>query len=182
MALMLLILGLDNAGKTTILKKLKDEDIGTITPTAGFNIKSLEHRSFSLTLWDIGGQRKLRPLWRNYCSGHVDGLIWVVDSADRQRLQECKEELSELLFEEGLAGASLLILANKQDLPGALTSDQIRLALDLDSVKTHYWKIAGCSAVSGTYGDLLESIDWIVDSKERCAGPNSHPQPTSVSP
>uniref|UniRef100_A0A8C5Q4C0 ADP-ribosylation factor-like protein 2 n=1 Tax=Leptobrachium leishanense TaxID=445787 RepID=A0A8C5Q4C0_9ANUR len=121
----LLMLGLDNAGKTTILKKFNGEDIDTISPTLGFNIKTLEHRGFKLNMWDVGGQKSLRSYWRNYFES-TDGLIWVVDSADRARLQDCGQELSGLLMEERLAGATLLVFANKQDLPGALSKDAIR--------------------------------------------------------
>ncbi|XP_078389131.1 ADP-ribosylation factor-like protein 2 [Cetorhinus maximus] len=156
----LLMLGLDNAGKTTILKKFNGEDIDTISPTLGFNIKTLEHRNFKLNIWDVGGQKSLRSYWRNYFES-TDGLIWVVDSADRLRLEDCKRELSVLLQEERLAGATLLVFANKQDLPGALTSDAIKDALDLESIKTHHWCIRDCSAVTGE--NLLLGIDWLMD-------------------
>ncbi|XP_060562919.1 ADP-ribosylation factor-like protein 2 [Ruditapes philippinarum] len=156
----ILMLGLDNAGKTTILKKFNGEDIDTISPTLGFNIKTLEHRGFKLNVWDVGGQKSLRSYWRNYFES-TDGLIWVVDSADRMRLQDCKKELNNLLVEERLAGATLLVFANKQDLPGALSSSDIRKGLNLDEITTHHWLIQGCSAVTGE--NLLEGIDWVVD-------------------
>ncbi|XP_061174097.1 ADP-ribosylation factor-like protein 2 [Saccostrea cucullata] len=156
----LLMLGLDNAGKTTILKKFNGEDIDTISPTLGFNIKTLEHRGFKLNIWDVGGQKSLRSYWRNYFES-TDGLIWVVDCADRMRLQDCKQELQSLLVEERLAGATLLVFANKQDLPGALPAEKIRELLDLDSIKTHHWRILDCSAVTGE--NLLKGIDWIID-------------------
>lgn len=158
--LRLLMLGLDNAGKTTILKKFNGEDIDTISPTLGFNIKTLEHRGFKLNIWDVGGQTSLRSYWRNYFES-TDGLIWVVDSADQQRLQICKQELQSLLVEERLAGATLLIFANKQDLPGALSSNAIREALELDSIKSHHWCIQACSAFTGE--NLLTGIDWLLD-------------------
>ncbi|XP_041353690.1 ADP-ribosylation factor-like protein 2 [Gigantopelta aegis] len=156
----LLMLGLDNAGKTTILKKFNGEDIDTISPTLGFNIKTLEHRGFKLNIWDVGGQKSLRSYWRNYFES-TDGLIWVVDSADRMRLLDCKQELQSLLVEERLAGATLLVFANKQDLPGSLRPEEIRTALELDKIRTHHWRIQGCSAVTGE--NLLEGIDWIID-------------------
>lgn len=156
----LLMLGLDNAGKTTILKKFNGEDINTISPTLGFNIKTLEHRGFKLNIWDVGGQKSLRSYWRNYFES-TDGLIWVVDSADRRRLQDCKAELETLLLEERLAGATLLVFANKQDLPGALTSEEIKEALELDQIKSHHWLILDCSAVTGK--NLLKGVDWIID-------------------
>lgn len=156
----LLMLGLDNAGKTTILKKFNGEDVSTISPTLGFNIKTLEHRGFKLNIWDVGGQKSLRSYWRNYFES-TDGLVWVVDSADRLRLEDCKQELSSLLLEERLAGATLLVFANKQDLPGALSKEAIQEALGLDDIKTHHWCIIGCSAVTGE--NLLMGVDWLLD-------------------
>lgn len=117
--------GLDNAGKTTILKRLNGEDIDTIEPTLGFNINTLEHRGYTLNFWDVGGQKSLRSYWRNYFE-ETDGLVWVVDSADKMRLENCRAELNKLLQEERLAGATLLVLANKQDVPGALPSKEIK--------------------------------------------------------
>ena len=97
--LRLLMLGLDNAGKTTVVKKFNGEDIDLISPTLGFNIKTLEYRGFKLNVWDVGGQTSLRSYWRNYFE-QTDGLIWVVDSADRARLRDCKAELQTLLQQE----------------------------------------------------------------------------------
>ncbi|XP_050170147.1 ADP-ribosylation factor-like protein 2 isoform X2 [Myiozetetes cayanensis] len=145
--LRLLVLGLDNAGKTTLLKRLNGEDVGGTSPTLGFNIKTLEHRGFQLHVWDVGGQSSLRSYWRNYFES-TDGLVWVVDSSDRQHLQR-------------LAGATLLVFANKQDLPGALPAGAIRQALDLDSIRSHRWRIQGCSAFTGR--DLLPGLDWLLD-------------------
>ncbi|KAJ8714304.1 hypothetical protein PYW08_007924 [Mythimna loreyi] len=156
----ILMLGLDNAGKTTILKRFNGEPIDTISPTLGFNIKTLEHRGYKLNIWDVGGQKSLRSYWKNYFES-TDGVAWVVDSADARRLWDCARELHALLREERLAGATLLVLANKSDLPGALTSQEIREALDLDSIKTHHWRIVRCSAVTGE--NLLEGMDWMLD-------------------
>ncbi|KAJ9578781.1 hypothetical protein L9F63_004989 [Diploptera punctata] len=154
------MLGLDNAGKTTILKRFNGEEIDTISPTLGFNIKTLEHRGYKLNVWDVGGQKSLRSYWRNYFES-TDGLIWVVDSADKRRLDDCRKELHALLEEERLAGATLLVFSNKQDLPGALTAEEIRDVLELESIKTHHWKIVWCSAVTGQ--NLLEGINWLID-------------------
>lgn len=107
------------------MKRFNGESIDTISPTLGFNIKTLEHKGYTLNMWDVGGQKSLRSYWRNYFEC-TDGLIWVVDSADRLRLDTCRQELEILLQEERLAGATLLVLANKQDLPGSLTSNEIK--------------------------------------------------------
>ena len=155
----ILMLGLDNAGKTTILKKFNGEDINSISPTLGFNIKTIEHKGYNLNIWDVGGQKSLRSYWRNYFET-TDGLIWVVDSADSRRMQDCKKELHSLLQEERLLGATLLVFANKQDLPGALTSEEIKDSLGLDEIKTHHWQIVWCSAVTGE--NLLLGVDWLL--------------------
>ncbi|CAO1428238.1 unnamed protein product [Diamesa serratosioi] len=156
----ILLLGLDNAGKTTILKRFNGEPIDTISPTLGFNIKTLEHRGFTLNLWDVGGQKSLRSYWRNYFES-TDGLVWVVDSADRMRMNACREELNILLQEERLAGATLLVLCNKQDLPGALSAQEIKDILELDNITTHHWSVIGVSAVTGD--KLLGAVDWLID-------------------
>ncbi|KAK4055769.1 ADP-ribosylation factor-like protein 2 [Microbotryomycetes sp. JL201] len=127
-----LMLGLDNAGKTTIVQRLLNKDINKVAPTLGFSIKTLTYKGYNLNIWDIGGQTSLRPYWRNYFET-TDAVIWVVDSSDRARLLDCKQELASLLQEERLAGASLLVFANKQDIPGSLTSQEIS-----DSVIIYY--------------------------------------------
>ncbi|KAL0949087.1 hypothetical protein HGRIS_009178 [Hohenbuehelia grisea] len=153
----ILFLGLDNAGKTTVLKKLSGEDVHDISPTLGFNIKTLVHGRYTLNIWDVGGQRTLRPYWRNYFE-QTDALVWVVDSGDRMRMQDCKEELHSLLLED--ASASLLVLANKQDIRGSMSDVEIRNALDLRSIKSHHWSIIACSAVTGE--NLQFGLDWVV--------------------
>jgi len=159
----LLILGLDNAGKTTILKKFTGEPIDKIEPTLGFHIQTLHHRNgYTLNLWDIGGQRTIRAYWRNYFE-QTDGILWVVDSIDRDRLQICKDELFNLLIQEKLVGASLLIFANKQDVDGAISVEEMMNVLELntnDKFQNRHWCIFGCSAVTGE--GLMEGMDWIV--------------------
>ena len=155
----LLILGLDNAGKTTILKKFNGEDIDKISPTLGFNIKTLQYQDFKLNVWDVGGQTTIRSYWRNYFE-QTDGLIWVVDSTDKMRLEDCKKELQSLLKQEKLVGATLLIFCNKQDIEGALTGNEIKKFLELENMETRHWGIIPCSAKSGE--GLLEGIDWLV--------------------
>ena len=158
-----MILGLDNAGKTTILRKFCGESIDTIEPTLGFNIKTLQHKGYSLNAWDIGGQKTIRAYWRNYFE-QTDGLIWVVDSADRMRLEQCRDALLDLLQQDKLAGASLLIFANKQDIEGALSSEEIVAVLELaknDRYKNRHWSIQSCSAKTGV--GLVAGMDWIVD-------------------
>ena len=162
----LLILGLDNAGKTTVVKKLMGASIDTIEPTLGFSIQTLQHATgYTLHVWDVGGQKSLRAYWRNYFEA-TDGLIFVVDSTDSRRLQDCRESLCSLLAEERLAGATLLILCNKQDQTGALSEEELARLLNLDALLTKFsshprhYKILSCSAVTGQ--GLSEGLDWLV--------------------
>lgn len=100
----ILILGLDNAGKTTILKHLNGEDTSLVEPTLGFNIKTLEHNGFRLNIWDVGGQKSIRSFWRNYFE-NTDALVWVVDSADSMRIDVSKEEIERILSQDVSAAA-----------------------------------------------------------------------------
>ena len=93
--LRILMVGLDNAGKTTIVKRINGEDFSSVSPTLGFNIKTLMYGGYAFNIWDVGGQKTLRSYWRNYYET-TDGLIWVVDSADHRRLEDCKKELCPL--------------------------------------------------------------------------------------
>mmetsp|Transcript_14759 Transcript_14759/g.32072 ORF Transcript_14759/g.32072 Transcript_14759/m.32072 type:complete len:186 (-) Transcript_14759:645-1202(-) len=155
----ILMVGLDNAGKTTIVKRLNGEDITTISPTLGFNIKTMQFKEFKLNIWDVGGQKTLRPYWRNYYE-KTDGLIWVVDSADLARLEDCRAELQALLQEERLVGATLLVFANKQDVPSALAVEELSKVLDFASISKRHCRILACSAVTGE--GILEGFDWLV--------------------
>jgi len=153
------MLGLDNAGKTTILKKLSEEDISHIMPTQGFNIKSLVHEGFKLNVWDIGGQKTIRPYWSNYFESS-DSLVYVIDSSDKRRLEESGNELKELLAEDKLGGIPLLVFANKQDLLQARPADEISEELGLDKIKDRDWTIQACSAKEGN--GLQDGMEWLV--------------------
>ncbi|KAH0629934.1 hypothetical protein JD844_012428 [Phrynosoma platyrhinos] len=132
--LRIVLLGLDNAGKTTLLKRLASEEVNTITPTQGFNIKSVHSHGFKLNVWDIGGQRAIRAYWKKYL-GNTDMLIYVIDSADRKRFEETGQELSELVEEENLTGVPLLVFANKQDLATASPAAEIAEGLNLHTYR-----------------------------------------------
>jgi len=163
----ILMVGLDAAGKTTILYKLKLGEIVTTIPTIGFNVETVEYKNISFTVWDVGGQDKIRPLWRHYYQ-NTQGIIFVVDSNDRERIDDAsgsdnsaKEELHRMLAEDELRDAVVLVFANKQDLPGALSAEDISAMLELDSIVSHHWSIHPCSAVTGD--NLVTGVDWMVD-------------------
>ncbi|QPH02204.1 ADP-ribosylation factor-like protein 2 [Epichloe festucae Fl1] len=161
----ILMLGLDNAGKTTIVKKIMGEDVNTVSPTLGFIIKTIDYDGYKLNIWDVGGQKTLRSYWRNYFE-KTDALIWVVDATDRLRIEDCREELHGLLLEERLSGASLLIFSNKTDVEGCMDEQEIRTALRLGEIRSHQWHVLRCSAMTGK--NLQEGLAWVVaDAKKR---------------
>lgn len=154
----ILMVGLDAAGKTTILYKLKLGEIVTTIPTIGFNVETVEYKNISFTVWDVGGQDKIRPLWRHYFQ-NTQGLIFVVDSNDRERIGEAKEELSRMLNEDELREAILLLFANKQDLPNAMNAAEITDRLGLHNMRNRQWYIQATCATSGD--GLYEGLDWL---------------------
>lgn len=154
----ILMVGLDAAGKTTILYKLKLGEIVTTIPTIGFNVETVEYKNISFTVWDVGGQDKIRPLWRHYFQ-NTQGLIFVVDSNDRERAQEAKEELTKMLQEDELKDAVLLVFANKQDLPNAMACSELSEKLGLSSIRGRKWYIQSTCATQGQ--GLYEGLDWL---------------------
>ncbi|KIV86663.1 hypothetical protein PV11_02260 [Exophiala sideris] len=161
----ILMLGLDNAGKTTIVKKVMNEDVNTVSPTLGFIIKTIDFQGYKLNIWDVGGQKTIRSYWRNYFE-KTDALIWVVDATDRLRIDDCKAELKGLLLEERLAGSSLLVFLNKTDVVGGMSVEEVTKALDLENILTHRWVVVPCSAMTGQ--NLEKGLSWVVqDAKDR---------------
>eukprot|EP00730_Choanoeca_flexa_P000298 TRINITY_DN10137_c0_g1_i2.p1 TRINITY_DN10137_c0_g1~~TRINITY_DN10137_c0_g1_i2.p1 ORF type:complete len:180 (+),score=47.76 TRINITY_DN10137_c0_g1_i2:70-609(+) len=154
----ILMVGLDAAGKTTILYKLKLGEIVTTIPTIGFNVETVEYKNINFTVWDVGGQDKIRPLWRHYFQ-NTQGLIFVVDSNDRERIEEAKDELNKMLSEDELRDATVLVFANKQDLPNAMSPAEITEKLGLPNLRNRQWYI---QATCATQGDgLYEGLDWL---------------------
>ncbi|EJK46864.1 hypothetical protein THAOC_34451 [Thalassiosira oceanica] len=167
--LKLLVLGLDNAGKTSVLTYLCKESLDEVMPTQGFNVKQVSSGSgITLNAWDIGGQRAIRPYWRNYFD-KSDALCYVVDSSDEVRLKESAEELEGLLEEEKLRGVPLLVLANKQDLLSALTSEEIEESLNLKKASKHSrkMKVQGCSTKTGE--GIEDGLRWLVKAADKAS-------------
>ena len=155
-----ILIGLDSAGKTTILYKLKLNEVVTTIPTIGFNVDEVTVKNLTMTIWDVGGQTKIRPLWQYYFENN-DAVIYAVDSADQQRLEEAREELFSVLSDDRLRDCALLVLANKQDLPGAATVAQVTEALQLRKLRQRNWFVQGTCAVNG-HG-LTEGFTWLAD-------------------
>jgi ADP-ribosylation factor protein 1 len=192
----ILMVGLDAAGKTTILYKLKLGEVVTTIPTIGFNVETVEYKNISFTVWDVGGQdkvrphsalsaarsdgrldvavalppppysfiRQIRPLWRHYYQ-NTQGIIFVVDSNDRERVADARAELERMLSEPELADAVVLCLANKQDLPKAMPVPEVTEKMGLHNMRARKWFIQGCTATTGD--GLYEGLDWMVATLEK---------------
>ncbi|XP_037648979.1 ADP-ribosylation factor 2a [Sebastes umbrosus] len=160
----ILMVGLDAAGKTTILYKLKLGEIVTTIPTIGFNVETVEYKNISFTVWDVGGQDKIRPLWKHYFQ-NTQGIIFVVDSNDKERIGEAKEELMRMLAEDELTNAVLLVFANKQDLPNAMNSAEITDKLALHNLRSRHWFIQATCATNGD--GLFEGLDWLSNALKK---------------
>ncbi|RYR76981.1 hypothetical protein Ahy_A01g001470 isoform A [Arachis hypogaea] len=190
----ILVLGLDNAGKTTILYRLQMGEVVSTIPTIGFNVETVQYNNIKFQVWDLGGfipgwlwanqyQSPLllpifllmvycrgflsRPYWRCYFP-NTQAIIYVVDSSDTDRLVIAKEEFHAILEEEELKGAVVLIFANKQDLPGALDDAAVTESLELHKIKNRQWSIFKTSAIKGE--GLFEGLDWLSNTLKSGGG------------
>ena len=154
----ILMVGLDAAGKTTILYKMKLGEVVNTIPTIGFNVETVDYKNISFNVWDVGGQDKIRLLWKHYYT-NTQGLIFVVDSNDRERIGEARDELQKMLGEEELRDAVLLVYANKQDLPGAMSCPEMTEQLGLHTLRGREWFIQATCAIRGD--GLVEGLDWL---------------------
>ncbi|KAJ0962684.1 hypothetical protein J5N97_027806 [Dioscorea zingiberensis] len=166
-----LILGIDKSGKTTLLEKLKSlysnlEGLppDRIVPTVGLNIGRLEAAQAKLVFWDLGGQIGLRTIWEKYYE-EAHAIIYVIDAANPSNFESSKSALEKILRHEDLRGAPLLILANKQDLPGAISAEELARYLDLKELDERLYMFEAISAYDGM--GIKNSIEWLVEVMER---------------
>ncbi|XP_031501165.1 uncharacterized protein LOC116264867 [Nymphaea colorata] len=166
-----LILGIDKAGKTTLLEKLKATYSNLeglppdrIVPTVGLNIGRMEVENTKLVFWDLGGQSGLRTIWEKYFE-EAHAIIYVIDAACQQRFEDSKSALEKVLRHEDLQGAPLLILANKQDIDGAVSADELARYLDLKELDERPYLFEAVSAYDGM--GIKDAIDWLVETMER---------------
>jgi ADP-ribosylation factor 1/2 len=152
------MLGLDAAGKTTILYKLHIGEVLSTVPTIGFNVEKVQYKNVTFTVWDVGGQEKLRPLWRHYFNA-TDALVYVVDCCDRERVAKAAAEFKAIVDDPLMRGAAILVFANKQDLRGALPPAETCAALGLPAMKGRRWHVQGAVATRGE--GLYEGLDWL---------------------
>jgi small GTP-binding protein len=167
----IVMIGLDAAGKTTVLYKLKLGEVLCTIPTIGFNVESVQYRNVEFTVWDIGGQQRIRALWHHYYQ-NTQGIIFVVDSNDRERIDQstetdtsAQEELHNLLANDLLRDAVLLVIANKQDLPNAMSVNEVSQRLELNKVTNRKWFVQGACATTGD--GLFEGLDWLCSALKK---------------
>ncbi|KAF8980579.1 ADP-ribosylation factor, Arf Arf6 [Entomortierella lignicola] len=154
----ILMLGLDAAGKTTILYKLKLNQSVTTIPTVGFNVETVVYKNVKFNVWDVGGQDKIRPLWRHYYTG-TQGLIFVIDSQDKDRIDEARQELHRIISDREMKDCLLLVFANKQDLPDAMTPAEVTERLQLNTMRERPWYVHPSCATTGE--GLFEGLNWM---------------------
>ncbi|XP_032074040.1 ADP-ribosylation factor-related protein 1 [Thamnophis elegans] len=170
----ILILGLDNAGKTTFLeqtktrfnKNYKGMSLSKITTTVGLNIGTIDAGKARLMFWDLGGQDELQSLWdKYYAESH--GVIYIIDSTDEERLSESKRAFEKMITNEVLEGVPLLVLANKQDIENCLSIPDIKTAFSdcINKIGKRDCLTQSCSALTGK--GVNEGIEWMVRSVVR---------------
>lgn len=167
------MMGLDNAGKSTALYRMKFGQYCETIPTIGFNCEKIKgqmgkSKDVTFTIWDVGGQDKVRPLWRTYAKG-AEAIIFVVDSSDRDNIEEAKMELAQICKYPEISHLPVLVLANKQDLPGACDISQLYLLLNLNQLgANHQFKVVCACAITGDgLDEALESLYEMILKKHK---------------
>eukprot|EP00047_Mylnosiga_fluctuans_P002626 m.225261 g.225261 ORF g.225261 m.225261 type:complete len:184 (+) comp11238_c0_seq1:73-624(+) len=155
-----IIVGLDNAGKTTILYQFVSDEVVMTSPTIGSNVEEVKFQNTHFVMWDVGGQDSLRATWASYYAG-ASALILVVDCTDRERLPLVRTELYKMLAHEDLRGAHVLVYANKQDCQSALAPAALSAQLHLTSLKSHTWHVQPCCALTGE--GLSAGLQWLTN-------------------
>lgn len=162
----IVILGLDSAGKTTVLYRLQFNEFVNTVPTKGFNTEKIKvtlgnSKTVTFHFWDVGGQEKLRPLWKSY-TRCTDGIVFVVDSVDVERMEEAKTELHKITRISENQGVPVLIIANKQDLRNSLSLSEIEKMLAMSELSSSTpWHLQPTCAIIGD--GLKEGLEKLHD-------------------
>jgi ADP-ribosylation factor-like protein 6 len=160
-----LVVGLDNSGKSSLLNYLRPRDIQSndIAPTVGFNVEHFKCKGLQFNAFDMSGQSRYRTLWGNYYHT-ANGIIFVVDSSDKTRILVAREELQQLLSHPDIITRNIPILffANKMDIRDALSDVGVSSALGLDGITNKSWHICSSNALSGD--GVADGIDWLSSS------------------
>mmetsp|Transcript_2158 Transcript_2158/g.3668 ORF Transcript_2158/g.3668 Transcript_2158/m.3668 type:complete len:230 (+) Transcript_2158:72-761(+) len=154
----IVMLGLDAAGKTTIMYKMQAAEVQTTIPTIGFNVETIKTSGLELVSWDVGGRDKIRPLWRHFMT-QLSAVVFVVDSNDLDRVQDVRQEIEWVLHEDRVVGVPLLVFANKQDLPNALSTRDVADKLGLHQIRDRKWYIQESVATEGK--GIAEGFGWL---------------------
>ena len=154
----IVMVGLDAAGKTTVLYKLKLGEVITTAPTIGFNVESVQYKKLDMTVWDIGGQDILRKLWRHYYN-NADAVIFIVDANDTDRIELARQELHKVLDHDELRDASVLVYANKMDLPHSMDLATVTEKMGMRNLRARQWYVQAATATTGD--GLYEGLDWL---------------------
>eukprot|EP01017_Pseudomicrothorax_dubius_P003615 TRINITY_DN10555_c0_g1_i2.p1 TRINITY_DN10555_c0_g1~~TRINITY_DN10555_c0_g1_i2.p1 ORF type:complete len:187 (+),score=17.02 TRINITY_DN10555_c0_g1_i2:63-623(+) len=156
----IIIVGLANAGKTTILYHLHLGRVVSTQPTIGSNVEEVTSRNVQMQVWDLGGQETLRSAWSTYYE-NTNAVIFVIDSTDTKSIITSKVELHNILKDDALKNTFVLIFANKQDLPEAMKEAEISELWSLHEIKSHEWHLQSCSATTGE--GLKEGMEWLTE-------------------
>mmetsp|Transcript_2773 Transcript_2773/g.6943 ORF Transcript_2773/g.6943 Transcript_2773/m.6943 type:complete len:179 (+) Transcript_2773:184-720(+) len=161
-----LVVGLDASGKSTIIEKLKPDAHQNmeIAPTVGFNVDEFQKGSVNFKVFDMSGAGRYRNLWEKYYRD-AQGIIYVIDSADKIRMCVVKDELDQLLAHKDLSKVPLLFFSNKMDIPHSLTAPDVALALRLEDIKDRPVNIVPSNALTGE--GLDRGIDWLAGQVKR---------------
>ena len=157
----ILMLGIGAAGKTTILYRLKQNETVNTIATVGFTLETIKFGELEFCVWDLGGQDKIRPLWKHYFEG-AQGIIFVVDSSDRLHFQTAKQEFHQIVQAPQLRNCPILIFANKQDFDGSASPDEVAKALELHVLEKRRYHITGSVAITGE--GLTDGMNWLSDA------------------
>eukprot|EP00284_Hemiselmis_tepida_P008298 CAMPEP_0174930562 /NCGR_PEP_ID=MMETSP1355-20121228/31230_1 /TAXON_ID=464990 /ORGANISM="Hemiselmis tepida, Strain CCMP443" /LENGTH=147 /DNA_ID=CAMNT_0016176867 /DNA_START=177 /DNA_END=618 /DNA_ORIENTATION=- len=138
----------------------EDGEGGPDDPTIVSIYEEIEYKSVKFSIWDLGGQTRHRPLWKYHYQG-TKGILFMVDSSDKQRMHEARAELHDLLKAEQLQSAALMVLANKQDVPGGMSAGEVSDLLGLSKAcGPRPWFVQPCSALCGE--GMHEAMDWVL--------------------
>jgi len=159
----IIMLGLDGAGKTTMLYKLKLNEVVTTIPTIGFNIEMVDYKKTHFTVWDVSERNGIKSLWKVYFQD-TQGVIFMIDSDDQARFQYSLDELRKLVNNDQLEKAVFLILANKQDLPNAMPVSEIIEKINNEKIFSSCmnWLVHPTSLISGE--GLYEGLNWLTNA------------------
>jgi small GTP-binding protein len=157
----ILMLGIGAAGKTTILYRLKKNEVVHTIATVGFTMEAVHFGDLEFCVWDLGGQDKIRPLWRHYFEG-AQGVIFVVDSSDRTSFGTAKQEFHQIAQAPQLKACPLLVFANKQDVEGACTADELAAALELNVLDPKRYRVEASCALTGV--GLEVGMNWLSET------------------